>query len=256
MLDPDYWPQGKSALRLLMNEGAGSPKDAASRVAWAINGGVAWQPSQRGQTTHYDGTGYLLGPSVIKGTEPGLTIAAWINLDTKTATAGLNPAVGNVIFGGATSPSNHALIFSITSTKLSFYSDELLSVGNSASISYNVGEWHHAAVTIDNSSFVTKHYFDAEDVSGSNNTVAPVAHVNNSVALDAVNNQLFTGLIDNLIVLPYVLSAGQIAALYANPYADVLPSVVQRFYGAAVVSGFQPAWAANANSLIGGGIAA
>jgi hypothetical protein len=64
-----------------------------------------------------------------------------------------------------------------------------------------------------------------------------------------------------LSIVPGNLSAAQVLALSnslltGEPYRLFAPNVMERFYGAAAASSFQAAWAANANTLIGGGMAA
>ena len=61
----------------------------------------------------------------------------------------------------------------------------------------------------------------------------------------------FDGLIDHVLVFNRLLIAAEINLLYRDPYMWLRPEKAFR-YAAIAAGGFQPAWAANSNVLLGG----
>jgi hypothetical protein len=228
-LDPDFW-QTPPALRLLMNEGVGNPRDARlGDVGMTNNGGVKLV----GAGLQLDG---VSGSFVSVPDSPPLRPATQVSMLMGFRAAAISGAnYTHLIFKKQSSSLASYGLWINPSRQLYMEIDD----GSVHSLTGNTvlspGVDYRIAATYDG---VTQRLFinGVQDASAALNGVT-IGYGAFPVKIGGGDfNLFFNGLIYDASILPFALSAGQVALLAANPYADVLPYDSPMFSGS-VASG-------------------
>jgi hypothetical protein len=234
-LDPDFYSgQGMPALRPLFNEGGGNPRDARlGDVGITMTANVAWAAG----VLKFDG--FSAGSKGLKLSVSAGSVWSWW--------AFVSP--------NASQQSDYAnLCAQSTSRGMWIRSGKLNllqgGVDHLASTSVVAGAMQMLGVSYDSGN--VKFYYQGQPDGVA--SVSSLSYTFDGIGADSGNSNPYSGLMDSMGIVPFILSPGQFALLAASPYADVLQPRAMRVFGAA--ASFQPAWASGANVLIGGGLAA
>ena len=219
-----------------LNEGGGNPRDIVSGAGGMLTGGIGWTASEA-------------GPCLVKNAASAGTSDYF---DTGLR---LNGSSGTIVFRVyLTSAYNNSavdMLWGATNTDYSTefscqkYSDGNVYVGwvssgerrvivAASADNWTQNQWQTYALAWSSSGSVL--YRNGAQI-GSATTAAVTSALSANILLlnrGGINNPLTSGTkISDWMVYNRALSAGEVAALYAQPYGLFLPPNTRRFYGAA-----------------------
>jgi len=225
------------------------------------HGGCTWTSGQFGNALSFNGsTGYVTSPDTAAIHSDTVSLSAWFCLSA-------TPSFAAVICKPASGP-----------PWSSPYMTWLIRINDSTSIEYDIsngssysggspptgvftvptlvsGAWNHVALTYDGTTLIG--YFNGKQVGAVTNVTGPLVYTSTPIMLGADYGSSpfgdpFPGVIDNVAIFGYPISAVQVYRLYTNPFWRLRPGK-QR---SAVLAGtatppptFLPGWIAPSSTL-------
>lgn len=208
--------------RFLINEGAGILLfDLATRKNHAtlvnMDTPTAWRGSTRGMSLAFDGVDDIVASTLVglNGANQG-SMLAWFR--TTTAPAGPNQIVSAPSAGATVS----GMTLRITSpTQMSAAANVGgVNTAATATLNYSDGLWHQVVTVYDGTNLIL--YFDGVQKASTGGT-GTIAATDAALAIGGLGAglRLYTGQVGDVRVYNRALTPGEVARLYADPYADM-----------------------------------
>lgn len=150
------------------------------------------------------------------------TFSAWVNTTNTEGNNCDNAISGTQIFWAYNGGTNDTIPLAITGSKAAFSAGD--SLGNTTTIhsttSVNDGHYHLITITREQATGLMKMYVDGQLQAAAAGPTNPLDGNNNSISAGGSFQSFqsgYTGLLDDMQVYSGVLSAGEVAEIYANP---------------------------------------
>lgn len=221
-LDPDFYSgQGMPALRLLLNEGGGNPRDLVGQNIFSLNSGVGWSPGIDGPCLNFTAasSGQATGP-VISGLTNQLTLYARV---TPNSVSSFRTLIDNEAGTGT-----RGFFLRISSGVIDAFIHNGSVQELTGTIAISAGHTYDLAATYDGAFLrvYVNGQLDASKAVTGNITASAFSALLGTFG----SGFYFDGLFHSAMVAKFAATPGQIALLAANPYADVLQPRAMRVF--------------------------
>jgi len=180
------------------------------------NGTIAWSPGLIGGALDLDGNSSMQAEDAIPFGTPGFTITAWIFPRSEGSYKGIyaSRAATEPIYNWGLNVENAPLRGDLR------FANAPRSHGIDTPGTLTLNEWHHLAITYASDGAATTGigYLNGEQI-GTYNGALPVYQTNSTYQIgndDCCGNRQFNGLIDDLGVFNYTLSAEEVSKIYQD----------------------------------------
>jgi hypothetical protein len=199
------------------DEGSGSIAHNSAGSGDGTISGATWEAGKIGGALRFDGVNDYVncGHAAVLSGMQAITISAWINADTWKTGEGARI----ISKRGSTSSYDTSIYANPTrSAAASFYGQNGAITVASSTPAFALNEWY--LITATDTGSVQKLYVNGMNVATTNTNTGAILSNTSNVWIGTYNNNsstMFDGLIDDVRIYDYALSAGEVTQLYNVP---------------------------------------